>query len=82
MDCLCDKKNQLMKRNKILITGAAGYLGSMLATRLVSMNYFVTAVDILKYDKNSLSHLFGKKNFMEEQIVMPLQFQINTRHTL
>jgi nucleoside-diphosphate-sugar epimerase len=52
-----------MKRNKILITGAAGYLGSMLATRLVSMNYFVTAVDILKYDKNSLSHLFGKKNF-------------------
>jgi nucleoside-diphosphate-sugar epimerase len=52
-----------MKLNKILITGAAGYLGSMLATRLVSMNYFVTAVDILKYDKNSLSHLFGKKNF-------------------
>jgi nucleoside-diphosphate-sugar epimerase len=52
-----------MKLNKILITGAAGYLGSMLATRLVSMNYLVTAVDILKYDKNSLSHLFGKKNF-------------------
>ena len=52
-----------MKHNKILITGAAGYLGSMLATRLVSMNYFVTAVDILKYDKNSLSHLFGRKNF-------------------
>jgi nucleoside-diphosphate-sugar epimerase len=52
-----------MKQNKILITGAAGYLGSMLATKLVSLNYFVTAVDILKYDKNSLSHLFGKKNF-------------------
>ncbi len=52
-----------MKNKRILITGAAGYLGSMLATRLVSMNYKVTAVDILKYDKNSLSHLFNKKNF-------------------
>ena len=52
-----------MKKKKILITGAAGYLGSMLSTALVSMNYDVTAVDILKYDKNSLSHLFGKKNF-------------------
>jgi nucleoside-diphosphate-sugar epimerase len=47
----------------ILITGAAGYIGSMLATKLVSLQYNVTAVDILKYDKNSLSHLFGKKNF-------------------
>ena len=52
-----------MIRKNILITGAAGYIGSMLSTKLVSLNYNVTAVDILKYDKNSLSHLFGKKNF-------------------
>jgi nucleoside-diphosphate-sugar epimerase len=52
-----------MKNKKILVTGAAGYLGSMLSSKLVSLNYRVTAVDILKYDKNSLSHLFGKKNF-------------------
>lgn len=52
-----------MKKKNILITGAAGYLGSMLSTELVSLNYNVTAVDLLKYDKNSLSHLFGKKNF-------------------
>ncbi len=52
-----------MKKENILITGAAGYLGSMLSTELVSLNYNVTAVDLLKYDKNSLSHLFGKKNF-------------------
>lgn len=52
-----------MKNNRILITGGAGYLGSMLATKLVSMNYYVTVVDMLKYEKNSLSHLFGSKNF-------------------
>ena len=43
---------------KILITGAAGYIGSMLCTELVSKGYDVTAVDKLKYDKNSLCHLF------------------------
>ena len=36
---------------KILITGAAGYLGSMICTKLVNEGFKVTAVDILKYDK-------------------------------
>ena len=48
---------------KILITGAAGYLGSMICTKLVNEGFKVTAVDILKYDKNSLAHLFFYKNF-------------------
>lgn len=48
---------------KILITGAAGYIGSMLCTKLLDLGYEVTAVDILKYDKNSLAHLFKNKNF-------------------
>ena len=47
----------------ILITGAAGYIGSMLCTKLVEEGFNVTAVDILKYEKNSLGHLFYKKNF-------------------
>ena len=47
----------------ILITGAAGYIGTMLCTELVSKGYAVTAVDKLKYDKNSLCHLFFNKNF-------------------
>ena len=45
----------------ILITGAAGYIGTMLCTELVSKGYSVTAVDKLKYDKNSLCHLFLTK---------------------
>ena len=52
-----------MKKKKILITGAAGYLGSAIATKLVHLGYDVTAVDMIKYDKNSLSHLFYYNNF-------------------
>ena len=52
-----------MEKKKILITGAAGYIGSMLTTKLVELGYNILAVDILKYDDNSLSHLFYFKNF-------------------
>ena len=50
-------------KSKILITGGAGYIGSMLATRLVDMGYEVYVIDKLVYSKDSLSHLFIKKNF-------------------
>jgi nucleoside-diphosphate-sugar epimerase len=55
---------EVWSMNKILITGAAGYIGSMLCTMLlVNKKNFVTGVDLLKYDKNSLSHLYKNKNF-------------------
>ena len=38
----------------ILITGGAGYIGSMLATELVkNKNNFITVIDLLKYNPNS-----------------------------
>ena len=48
---------------KILITGGAGYIGSKLATYLLSKNYKVTVLDSQKYTKDSLNHLFSDKNF-------------------
>ena len=48
---------------KILITGGAGYLGSMIATELVNQKYNVTVIDLLKYDKGSLNHLYVNENF-------------------
>ena len=48
---------------KILITGGAGYIGSMLSTELVSLGYQVTVIDRLKYEKSSLDHLYYYKNF-------------------
>ena len=37
---------------KILVTGAAGYIGSMLCTQLINFGFKVIAIDILKYEKN------------------------------
>ena len=52
-----------MKKLKILVTGGAGYLGSILTTKLLDIGYYVTVIDILEFNKTSLSHLFIKKNF-------------------
>ena len=49
--------------SKILITGGAGYIGSMLCTKLLEAGHKVTVVDLLKYDKGSLNHLYFHKNF-------------------
>ena len=48
---------------KILITGAGGYIGSMLSDQLVRQGYDVLAIDKMKYTKNSLNHLFFYNNF-------------------
>jgi nucleoside-diphosphate-sugar epimerase len=48
---------------KILITGGAGYIGSILTTELVKLNFQVTVLDDLYYSSNSLNHLFLSKNF-------------------
>ena len=48
---------------KVLITGGAGYLGSVLADHLLNENYKVTVLDNLMYKQTSLLHLCGHKNF-------------------
>ena len=49
--------------SKILITGGGGYVGSMLTTDLINMGHKVTVIDLMKYEKGSLNHLFYNKNF-------------------
>tara|TARA_Y100000996_G_C22538209_1_gene649041 strand:- start:159 stop:1097 length:939 start_codon:yes stop_codon:yes gene_type:complete len=49
--------------DKILITGGLGYLGSMIATKLVYLGFNVTVVDNISFKRQSLKHLFIYKNF-------------------
>ena len=51
------------KNKKILVTGGAGYIGSMLCTHLLNLGYSVTVIDKLMFDSNAIKHLFSYKNF-------------------
>ena len=48
---------------RVLITGGAGYLGSILCERLLAGPYSVTVVDSLAYGQHSLFHLCGNPRF-------------------
>jgi len=48
---------------KVLITGGAGYLGTVLSQHLLNEGYQVTALDNLMYNQASILHLFRDKNF-------------------
>ena len=48
---------------KILITGGAGYIGSVLTGQLLKKNFHVTIYDNLTYGGDHLIHYFSYKNF-------------------
>ena len=48
---------------KILVTGGAGYIGSILVPELIKLNHEVTVLDNFMYKQSSLNHLCVFENF-------------------
>lgn len=64
---------------RVLITGGAGYIGSILTEHLLARGYAVTAVDNLLHGEQSLFHFCANPNFdfvlgdaRDERIIKPL----------
>ena len=53
----------MTKKSTVLVTGAAGYLGSTLCASLLESGYRVLALDNLFYNETSLFHLCAHPDF-------------------
>ena len=53
-----------MKKERVLITGAAGFLGSHLSERFIKEGFHVIGMDnLITGDLRNIEHLFGKEDF-------------------
>jgi len=58
-----DSPATLSRRNCVLVVGGAGYIGSLLAERLLQLGYKVRILDALLYGKEPLRTLEGHPDF-------------------
>ena len=49
-------------KKRVLVTGGAGYIGSILVPDLLKKDYYVTVLDNFTYNQNSLLNVCNNKN--------------------
>lgn len=54
---------EIMKKESVLITGGAGYLGSVITDELLKTGYSVTCYDNLMYSQKNIPPFFNNPNF-------------------
>lgn len=72
-------------QKRILITGAAGFLGSHLCDRLVAKEHDVICLDnFFTGNKKNISHLLGKPNFelIRHDLVQPIFLEVDEIYNL
>ncbi len=70
---------------RILVTGGAGFLGSLLCTRLVEAGHDVICVDnFFTSQKSNVSHLLGSPNFelLRHDVTHPLWLEVDQIYNL
>jgi UDP-glucuronate decarboxylase len=72
-------------RNRVLVTGGAGFLGSHLCERLVNQGFDVLCVDnFYTGARDNIAHLMGSKNFefLRHDITFPLYVEVDAIYNL
>jgi len=73
------------KRNRVLVTGGAGFLGSHLCERLVNAGDDVICLDnFFTGNKDNVAHLFKHTNFelIRHDITFPLYLEVDQIYNL
>jgi nucleoside-diphosphate-sugar epimerase len=65
------KIKKASKDKKIIVTGGAGFIGSVLVPKLVDLEYKVIILDRLYFGQKSFSNLKGKVKFINADVVHP-----------
>ena len=59
------RKTQVNKFRSVVVTGGAGYVGSVLVPKLLAKGYEVTVIDLYIYGKEALNAVRGNRNLTE-----------------
>ncbi|MHB0957293.1 MAG: UDP-glucuronic acid decarboxylase family protein [Pirellulaceae bacterium] len=75
----------MLKLQRILVTGGAGFLGSHLCERMVEAGHDVICLDnFFTSQKNNVTHLLGRPNFelIRHDITMPIWLEVDQIYNL